>query len=343
MNNIERNNFWKILLSLDGRDVDADIRKLDASIIYPQKLYRYRSVSIRSLDALRSNKLYFSTANYYDDPFDTFINVRIKEIRQRLSDFRDIDETKTGEYAVGLMRQLGVNNYENKTPFEIGLKAKEMAKSVGTAVAIENYFRNIRNEIKKDTFSVCFSESPLNETLWIKYAEQHKGFAVEYDLSDDKKLLCGKQEKCKNCGLNKVSTPLYPVYYTDEKYDATRFAQFLTACKLLGANMNNECPKILEKVFGTQAWERERITLIKKSCHRYDEEWRMLITSSVQGTVVREWVPSAVYLGLNMEPCERDLVTSIARSAGVDEIFQCIITDEGDLGAVKVYGERNER
>ena len=38
----------------------------------PTYLYRYRSVSMNTLEALRTNRLYFSTANYYDDPFDTF-------------------------------------------------------------------------------------------------------------------------------------------------------------------------------------------------------------------------------------------------------------------------------
>ena len=45
---------------------------------------------------------------------------------------------------------------------------------------VQEHFRNIRNEIKKDIWSVCFSENGCNETLWLKYAEQHKGFAVEF-------------------------------------------------------------------------------------------------------------------------------------------------------------------
>lgn len=75
MNDLERENFWNTLCSLDGKNIEDDINKLNATIIYPQKLYRYRPVTTSTLEALNSNKLYFSTANYYDDPFDTFINV----------------------------------------------------------------------------------------------------------------------------------------------------------------------------------------------------------------------------------------------------------------------------
>lgn len=60
-------------------------------------------------------------------------------------------------------------------------------------IGVKEYWRNIRNEIKKDTWSVCFSEDGLNESLWLKYADHHKGFAVSYDLENEEKLRCGKQ------------------------------------------------------------------------------------------------------------------------------------------------------
>lgn len=43
--------------------------------MFPKYLYRYRPASLKAIEALRTNRLYFSTANYYDDPFDTFINI----------------------------------------------------------------------------------------------------------------------------------------------------------------------------------------------------------------------------------------------------------------------------
>ena len=38
----------------------------------------------------------------------------------------------------------------------------------------------LRNEIRKDTWSICFCENGLNETLWLKYANQYKGFVLIY-------------------------------------------------------------------------------------------------------------------------------------------------------------------
>lgn len=336
MNNSERERFWNTLCSLDGIDVIEDSKKLQETIVYPKNIYRYRPVSVRSLEALKNNKLYFSTSNYYDDPFDTFINVRIKDIRPSLTGIQNADDTDFVKIVTVLAKEFGGVELNSDIAQTIVKQLKEVTMIQQNADALETYFRNIRNEIKKETLSVCFSESPFNETLWLKYADQHKGFSVEYDLYDDTKRLCGKQDKCKNCGVNNMGMSLYPMYYSDEMYDATRFAQFLAACKQFGNNLTEETYKKLQILFGNQAWEREKITLIKKSCHKYDEEWRMIINGSMPTPVVNEWIPSAIYLGLNMETSEMDLISEIARNAGVEKVYKCIITDDGKLDAILI-------
>ena len=95
---------------------------------------------------------------------------------------------------------------------------------------IENFLNSalaMRDEIKKDVWSVCFSENGFNEALWLKYADQHKGFALIYDLEKSENLLCGKQSKCQDCGITKYGTPLYPMYYSDTPHDATNFAKLV--------------------------------------------------------------------------------------------------------------------
>ena len=201
-------------------------------------------------------------------------------------------------------------------------------------IGIKEYWRNIRNEIKKDTWSVCFSEDGLNESLWLKYADQHKGFAVSYDLENAEKLRCGKQAKYVNCGIHMAGTSLYPVYYSDEKYDATRFAYFLSICEMAGNNLNEELFKNIIADMGNQIWEREKITLIKKTCHRYDREWRMIAPPIYKdGPVMREWVPDAVILGLATTKSDEAQVIGTAYQAGIDKIYKCYINDEGNLDA----------
>ena len=78
MDHNDREQFWKTLCSLPGNDIVAEREQLFKSIKYPKLLFRYRPVSTKSLEALRTNKLYFSSANYYDDPFDTFLHIDIE-------------------------------------------------------------------------------------------------------------------------------------------------------------------------------------------------------------------------------------------------------------------------
>lgn len=80
MNVKERKAFWDTLCSLPGEDIDQEAALLRQTVIYPKQLCRYRSVNKHSLESLRMNRIYLSTADRYDDPFDTFLNIDIKAI-----------------------------------------------------------------------------------------------------------------------------------------------------------------------------------------------------------------------------------------------------------------------
>ena len=50
---------------------------------------------------------------------------------------------------------------------------------VSNGLLVDNFLNAmlmLRDEIKKDTWSVCFSESGFNDSLWLKYADKYKGF-----------------------------------------------------------------------------------------------------------------------------------------------------------------------
>ena len=332
MDDNDRHIFWETLCSLEGQDIQKDCEALRKTIKLPRYLYRYRQVNLKTLEALRYNKMYFSTSNYYDDPFDTFIHVDIKGIKDFFSRIaNDKNEFRNAEPLIRtLLDIMKIPITENELTKDFYALENIIKKKELSAFYI-NYFRNIRNEIKKDTWSVCFSENGFNEALWLKYAEQHKGFALMYDMENPRNLLCGKQKKCLGCKITQYGTPLYPIYYSDKKYDATKFAQYMAIC-MLSEEPENTANQIVS-LFGNQAWERERIMLIKKECHKYDEEWRMIVPCQMDGKVVREWIPDAVILGLRMENDERNLIMDIAKQAGIKNVYQSFINDDGELDA----------
>lgn len=64
MDHNDREQFWKTLCSLPGNDIVAEREQLFKSIKYPKLLFRYRPVSTKSLEALRTNKLYYRPDMY---------------------------------------------------------------------------------------------------------------------------------------------------------------------------------------------------------------------------------------------------------------------------------------
>lgn len=329
MNPQERKVFWQTLCSLTGNS-EQDVQKLIQTIKLPKYLFRYRSVSMSSLEALRTNKLFFSSANYYDDPFDTFLHIDLDRIKaEYLSAFQSPESIA----AV----------VEGVKPIVDGVLSKEQmaqvtVENVTKAIShglLENFLNSalsLRDEVKKDTWSVCFSENGYNEALWLKYADQHKGFVQFYDLDNNDNFLCGKQEKCANCGIKNYGTPLYPIYYSDTPYDATNFAKIVMLHKLEEIT-GTPIPQSLYALMGNGFWEREKTTLIKKKCHEYDEEWRLVAGCIMKPPIMMEWIPSGIILGLRMGKVEESLVVSMAKEAGIKNIYKSYIDSQNRLNA----------
>ncbi|MBE6933028.1 MAG: DUF2971 domain-containing protein [Ruminococcaceae bacterium] len=328
----ERKLFWNTLCSLSGKDLKQDFDELKATIKYPKYLYRYRSVTLNNLEALRTNRLYFSSANYYDDPFDTFLNIDVEAIRKEI-----LDALQTSEKTIAIAERMRILFNEKLTDEQSEwLSADNIRKMVSGGLLEDflDFVLGLRDELKKDTWSVCFSENGVNETLWLKYAEQHKGFALIYDLDNDENFLCGKHEKCKNCGIMNYGTPLYPIYYSDTPHDATNYAK-IVMLNIMGASTGVVNPQQLYEANGV-AWERERISLIKKECHKYDEEWRMITGCQMKPPIMMEWIPSGIILGLRMEISSENLVVSMAKEAGIKNIYKSYINTDNKLDAKPV-------
>ena len=82
MNQGEIENYWNTLCSFTGENPQEEAQILSDKILYPNYLFRYRSVNNNNLEALRTNKIYLSQASKYDDPFDTYLHIDFNRISQ---------------------------------------------------------------------------------------------------------------------------------------------------------------------------------------------------------------------------------------------------------------------
>ena len=329
MNIEERKKFWDTLCSLDGKDMQSDIKRLMDAMKFPRFLYRYRAVNDRTLTALKENKLFFSTSNYYDDPFDTYIRIDRKLVYEKIRQV--IGNAGNYEKEIAYFANvLGI-------PMEVCKMALSNANIDFIGNASYNFFKELRNQLRKEVYSVCFSDTWKNENLWLKYADQHKGFTVAYDRLDSSLFLCGTEDVCTGCDRKDLGFSIYPVCYSDEKYDATMYARDYAVHKIL-ENLGGNHKESLVKNLPEHTWELEKIILIKKKCHEYDAEWRGILNTPyyLQGPVCKKWRPYCVILGLNIEKDAKDSVIDAAKAAGVSAIFEVRISEDDELELAEV-------
>lgn len=160
----------------------------------------------------------------------------------------------------------------------------------------------------------------------------HKGFCLMYDLNDSDSFHCGKQSKCVNCGVYKGGTRIYPVYYSNESHDATDLLKLVMAQEV-AQRLGGSLPESIQKDLKPLLWEIERNSLIKKECHKYDEEWRMIANAKMKLPAMIEWVPKGVIIGLRTSQVDKNLIISMAKEAGDKNIYQSYIDETNSLNA----------
>lgn len=337
MNNTQRLDFWKTLCSLDGKNPESDCALLRDKITFPRYLYRYRAVTDNNLEALLHNRLYFSSANYFDDPFDTFLHIDIPKILNEF-DANFANDACLSKLSEGLTNLVSFTGMQFSSDFLAVISDPQKLKNFhdnGLQDWFFHYTMDLRTSIRKNTWSVCFSEDGFNETLWLKYADRYHGFSLQYDLANEESFHCGKLNKCQQCGIPKAALLLYPMVYSDEPYDATSYAKYIMLQEL-SACVNTALPQSLKDEIGAAVWERERTTLIKKTCHSPDQEWRMIIGCNIEPPIMLEWAPSGIILGLRTSPNDQKHIIDVAKQAGIKHIYKSCINITNKLGYYRI-------
>ena len=340
MNQGEIENYWNTLCSFTGENPQEEAQILSDKILYPNYLFRYRSVNNNNLEALRTNKIYLSQASKYDDPFDTYLHIDFNRISQEFEkSYKSIQQIENLSSA--LKKIFSYSNLEIPSTYTdlmtSSLNLKESHKN-----ELKNQFLSyifpFRTKIQEKVFSACFSENGFNETLWLKYADMHKGFALMYDLTNEESFICGKKKECENCPIKQKGVSIYPVYYTNKPYDATEFAKTIMAEEIANV-FKIPLEKIMINGFKSPIWEVEKNSLIKKECHKYDQEWRMIANCPITPPVTVEWIPDSVILGLRTSAVDAKLIISMAKQAGIKNVYQSYIDNSNRLNAFKISEE----
>lgn len=319
-----RKAFWNALLNAK-LDNPQSMEALRQAATPPRLLCRFRPVSENSLLQLQENKLYYSSADYYDDPFDTYFYIDLTNLKRFVETLKQLLAGKNESIMKGAEAVAPLLNVSSES------LVQSLTHTVPDFSELRGQLDVIRNDIQTQLFSICFCEDPFNETLWLKYADNHRGFVQIYDLSCETTILCGKEEICRNCPSGQHPPQFYPVFYSDERYDASRFALI---CWLIQNDNWKTLPPIAQQcIMNNVAWEVERISLIKKKCHKYDQEWRMIRPQIAPSRTYVKMRPCTVITGLRMPEYQRRLVRSAAKVAGISDIREMYIDDSDRLNS----------
>lgn len=337
MTNVERRLFWEKLCSLPNEEAASDLAQLKKMVSLPPAIFRYRKVSEKNLDALETNKMFFSTADHFDDPFDTYINIDYDLIRNQIDEgmsdperfiFSFMERWKSTGLplpAQSILEEFKKCIYENAEKYK------------------QHFFEILKQEVQvafqQRIYSVCFCESPLNQSMWIKYGAENRGFCLMYSLkeSESNRLKCGSDPICEQCNVRLYGLELFPVYYSKEKFDATSTAfeimQGYSQCLVKGIQ-----PLSIKDIalwWDFSKWSLEKVALIKSIEHEHDEEWRLLFTGHTTNRIQCEWVPSAIILGLRMSDEDKVKVKAAAKKAGIPNCYSVIINLKNELELIE--------
>ncbi|MDO5115346.1 MAG: DUF2971 domain-containing protein [Synergistaceae bacterium] len=323
-----RENFWSVLTSITD-DNEAILKKLWQASPIQESLCRFRAVSCSSLLQLQENRQYFSTANYYDDPFDTYFKVDTDRIQK---EYEGSKMKLSGGDDGDIRKIIDEQHFDRLSTDDYIQKLKETSLDVSQ---LSFYLNGLRNAVQAHTASICFCESAVNETMWMKYADCHKGFVQVYDFNNPETFPDADEIAAGQDTLRRRVPYLFPVYYSDEKYDATLFAMAISA-QTFGKQFMEQHTESQKMFYSSTMWQIERISLIKKHCHHYDEEWRMLYPLQYVDRPYIELKPCRVIIGLRTPKIEERLIISAAKIASIKSLYKICIDKNNELGMIKI-------
>lgn len=158
----------EILTAMTGDPVDRTRAYAEVGYYYqccaPASLYKYYSDTPEKLDSVKKNRMWYSAPCNFNDVFDCDIS---------------IDDKKVFNEALKL--------FPDKRGIRPGSNAWKSFRATMTQQlrALRSQFDELRNT----TGVSCLSESENSLLMWAHYANNHRGFCVEYDLLEINRIL----------------------------------------------------------------------------------------------------------------------------------------------------------
>ena len=241
---MNRKNDITLQIEQNGEKNKVIILRDDISI------FRYRSGTDFHMDALENNKLFLSSPNVFNDPYDyslSFSKINVdKYLKGKAEAFSKMTQTSF------------MYNHEY-------LKQ-----------ALQKLFPDFVKRMRESYRVACFSASVTEEIMWANYANYGQGFAVEDDII-----------QLRNKDVFENLYEVIPVIYKNKKplSDLFIYSFIETLVEEMYKKIGYNCPdadkaQSVEMFFDTYRTELEQILinslLFKNKVWEFEQEYRMI-------------------------------------------------------------------
>lgn len=294
----------------------------------PSRIFRYRKCNEASLNALLENKLFFSTPNMFNDPYDCLVYFDLNKIKSEIETIGNattkrqliniiLEAKRTGQIPPQLSETfvntlISLNDdviekvIESRDDAFFEEVRKEYLKNLQTTERLLSIYHN------KIARIACLAEEKDNILMWSHYADSHSGFVIEYDTKSLYTTCpnCPEGRTQFNCNDWKV-TGLFPILYTDQRYDATQYlSDQINIDMFEKAKLNNFWQKL-------DPLDCIKVSLYKHRSWSYEKEWRLFLHSNNNSHFISV-KPVAVYLGCRISYCYEKLIKQYAIENDID-------------------------
>jgi hypothetical protein len=321
MNRIEFAKRLQSLVIPEGtarEEIKAKVLPISEALVsmMPNSLFRYRICNEQQIKAFEKDKIYAVTADLFNDPYDTLVRYDIDQIKDAANTILSFDTMlqfkhylEQGNVFPESIKQVlpdGSAEYYKERVLTTNLE--EIKPSIDSyrdqiLKLIDLGFPWLAAQCKKFVTIACFCETVQSLTMWSHYANNHKGFALEYNM---RPTLFSEY----------VNWGLYPVIYDAERYDASSYMGW-SFLKLIGINSKNP-----------DMFSHAKCAIHKAPQWEYEKEWRLVDYS--QRDYLKDscteipYKPVAIYYGVNISESDKKHLHEIACQKGISEYEMCI-------------------
>jgi hypothetical protein len=278
----------------------------------PGSVFKYREINERSLRNLENDLVWVCSPTDYNDPYDSSISITTETLTSTI-----LKAGVQNLIAQGLGADLDADRLQKLVTATNPAVALQEALLGQDEVPpefwppfialFETQVQAWKDAVKgslpgshKASLKVCsFSATAESIIMWSHYADQHRGFCVEYDvhsLPPD----------------NLFVRMMYPVLYSEKLFDATSY--YLAALQDR-AGFNMLFPA-LASLYKSPEWS-------------YEKEWRFVIPANLlkESSPWRVPKPKRLYLGSRIKEEQRESLLTIGRKKNI-EVYQMFLADD---------------